>query len=223
MKPAPLLLLCLLALGLALSACVPVPALAPPTRVRVGGGLASGDLADEADVARPSNQSSLFSFSIGAHPLNLFLQEKYDTFDLGAGFLVENLSSASLARQTSLLGGYLEGGYPVWNQGKRQRGGAWRLSLIGRLEYLADTSQQGDTGWGSSAGLLFERLWWVQSTAAQVSNDGSFIGAYLGEGGFGLDVSANHREVGGQSYNALILSLSLRIPAIFGLFLIPLE
>jgi hypothetical protein len=227
MKPQVDFFVLVVAVALLGAGCVPVPVLAPPTKVRIGGGIGVGDVSDDRAVEGEPDDAGIFSFTAAVHPLQLLAVSGWEDLDPGIGFILESYPGPQLEGQSPLYGGFLEGGYILWDQGKgAQRLGPWRLLAVGRAELLADSGPQGDAGWGGSMGILIEAVSWVETASAEVQSNGaetsSFFGVYLGEGGIGLDISANLRDVGGQRYTALIFSLDFRVPAVAGIALIPI-
>ncbi len=186
-----------------------------------------GTVSDEPNIPQDDATNSTLGFSWGLHPLALFIEPEVEGYDVGAGFIYEQVNLNNRSDPSSLMGAYLEGDYILWADGTRGEAGLWRLSAVGRGEALQDTGPQGDWGVGGSVGVLIEYIWWVESVVASAdanlaNGEGIFIGSYIGEGGFGLDVSTNFRDVGGQRYTSILASLNIRLPAAIGLLLIPI-
>lgn len=217
-----------------LTGCVPVPVIAPPAKITVGGGGAFGELRDKAQ-GEDLSRSGALQLKAGVHPMSLFDDER--ELDLGVGFIFEAMPNEDL-RADPLVGGYLEGNYALWRSADDAFDGQTRLYLIGRGDLISNSGPDGASGYGLGFGLGIEYASWVDSplanaevsTETQVRNgrvsqdtDTSlFLGYGIGEGGIGLEVTGNLRRVGDQEYTALFASLILRTPLTLGILLIPI-
>ncbi|MEL6180288.1 MAG: hypothetical protein AAFS10_15105 [Myxococcota bacterium] len=216
------------------SACVPVPVIAPPAKFTVGGGIAAGDMTDQ-NRGEPESPTGAFSFSAGIHPLQYV--DTANGVDAGVGFVFEAIPNAEVSADP-LLGGYLELGYPIWVSGpirptpsNPEPGSQGRLYLIGRGELLQNAGAGGERGFGAGLGLGLELVKWQSTPVASISSTvdetgdpdfSAFIGYAFGEGGIGLEATANTRQVGPQQYNVLMFRLIFRTPTTLGLLLIPI-
>ncbi len=192
--------------------CVPLPLITPPLKTTVGGGAGFGSTPEDSTTREQG--TGIFALSVGAHPVQLFLQEP--TWDAGVGFVFESFPGTD---QDPLLGGYVEGGYSLWHDGDRETGQG-RLFLVGQLEVLHDNAS-GFSGIGASGGFAFEFAILTAESVASVNNDSAYFGVHVGEWAIGAELTFNIRQVGFVNYQAVLLQLVVRSPLTFGVLLVP--
>ncbi len=223
-KQVGLLALCAVLLA---AACIPVPVIAPPMKMTLGGGPAFGDLNDDR-FGEQEDSAGAFSLTAAIHPMQYFTEEL--VLDLGAGFVFETFPNESL-RTSPLVGAHFEVGYALWMSGDMSKGESQgRLYLIGRGEALSNTGPRGSSGLGVGVGLGLELVSWQDNPVARIGlnsdADGdvdlsSFAGYVIGEMGIGAEIMYQTRQVGPQDYDAVFFRLIFRSPTTLGLLLLP--
>ena len=194
----------------AASGCVPIPAVLPPAKAVVSGGGAVGhDLAGAAQLR------------LGLHA-GSFGEWSYDRpIDISIGLVHEATLGRRLIRGGAVDGPSLEFGVRIWRDRVKEHG-MLRAFLVGAGEAL--TLDGDDWGGGFDVGALIEVASLSSRMITTVSDEGTvLVGWAHGETSAGLTLSAGWRTVAGEQYGVLLAGLSIRMPTLFGIFLVPID
>lgn len=195
-------LLILAVLAATTAACLPVPYVVAPLRVRAG----AGAFIDEGGPAKTKRVLPTADVTVGVHPGQWFDGRGVRPLDFGLQYRLEH-SAAGTRHGASLEASGL---IPVEET---------RLfRLVPHLSF--DVIRRADAwGVGATAGLGFELAAWTQGqdkgTAARMG-----VGAHAGEAGIGLDLAATYRRFPGANDWGVTLGVTFRLPAYAGFTLV---
>lgn len=190
--------LLLFAVLAAMPACLPVPYVIAPLRVRAGGGV----LVDEGGAASATRALPTADLTVGVHPGQWFDEHGVRPLDLGLQYRLEH--SAAGTRH----GAALEGSWLVPLSATR----SWRLVPRAGLDFIRRIDAWGA---GATAGLGVEYAGWVEGV--DQGSDARFgAGVRRGEAAIGLDLAATYRRFPGMNDWGVTLGLTFRLPALAG-------
>lgn len=198
-----------------------MPFAVPPARLSLGGGPVTG--------AVPYGASELpldvgATFRAGFHPLDLAEGSSERAFDVGAGYVLDWLSTDMPNSpnappeddHTYAQGPYLQGAYSPL----RHRLGDTYLRVGGRADIdLLFLPNQPETGFGGSAVLELELSHDVSGPFASSQDDepGFAAGVQHGRWALGVFAGGTLRQFDDQGYGGLTAGLSVRIPLLVGI------
>ncbi len=199
--------------------CVVVPWASPPGRISTSVTALRYRPVDPARELSPATLGG--ELRIGVHPLQAWPRFADRPLDVGVGFVgrLDDLTDGA----GMLGGGYLELGLYPWSQ--RWGGGRMRLGWIGQADlYPAQPMDAALPAWGLGTGLLLE---WNQllvdgEPVEGSSEDGAFFGLGWGEIGFGLELGTSYQRGWDGDRWLLRAGLSMRLPALAGVAVVPL-
>jgi len=194
------------------SGCLPFAA--PPARVSIGAGPATGELERSSGSLELRSTTSLRA---GLHPLQLVPGASKRMFDAGIGYggdLVFGHAPANYDRRTSAHGPYVEVGlYPL----RLPLGSAttfrWGGQGTADLLYL---EPKNTLGYGGSLSTAFEFSGDASGPFASADDDGIVVGAGHGQWAIGGFVGGSVRHFPDGDYGGLTFGVSARIPLAAG-------
>ncbi len=191
-----------LAVAALVAGCLPLPYATPPARVSVGGGGAS-------------ERGGLFVLRAGVAPQQVIESTLGRAWDVEAGYAFE------AAEGDRRHGGFLTGRW--WPTRGLDAPQALRFGVEGGGSLF-------DAGAGAHAGLAFELARFVSGPHTSLDDEPDtmeeaeteFIGAHHGELAVGVGLDAAWRRLDGRDEWLALALLTIRLPATFGLALVPL-
>ena len=205
--------------ALVVSGCVPFAL--PPVTVSGDIGLAKGSTPPPQGAATTSGNWMETGFRVGARPLGLVDSYLGRPIDVGVGYLYERLP-VGLGEGTTISpplvqGAWLE--FMSWSQRDINGSSAGRGGPILDIEVLASSlpGRGVVTGFGARLGFGFEGAGFVKGDGCADRG----CAAYQGEGGIGIALFAEYRQIGDVHYGGLLIEFSLRLPAAAGVLFVP--
>jgi hypothetical protein len=201
-----------------------IPYASIPARVEIGGISAHGSIPTGSQGEDESDSAYIFHLRAGINPLQGFNGWHDRSWDVGAGYLAQFYWPED-ADSLVFHGFHLEGAYFPLNAEAGQT--SMRLGLIGNAEViLSDFTSNAEIGPGLSVGALIELSGTaeeaqVKSTGGGLGSSAGSIGAWYGEWGVGLGVSAGYRRLYDRDFLTVFVGLSIRLP--FGAGLVGLS
>ena len=208
------------AVAVSLAGCFPVAML--PSEHRLGGGFVGGSMRGSELEPTSSRIGAQFHYRGSIHILSL-VPELYDRdVDFGLGYVLMAHESGSFQHGPSVDFSY----FSLREVFDEADYGQFRLGLRAEADLRFTGSEPGSVGFGGRAGVRFDFSWFpehaVPVRSTSVSSNGStntFIGEQWGEYGVALDVLAGGGFIGSQAYGEGLLAVTLRVPAIVGVFI----
>jgi hypothetical protein len=191
--------------------CVPFPAVVPPVQASIAGGGAVGrELAGAGQ------------FRVGLHA-GSFGEWAYDRpVDAGVGF-VHEATFPDLVPDGAVDGPYGRFALRIWRDRVKRHGMSRALLFADGQALTADGDRWGG---GFDIGTTIEIVSLTSQMVASVVDDQEgtvLVGWAHGESAMGLTLSGGWRSVAGEQYGQLMVALTVRLPSILGLVLIPVD
>ena len=199
--------------------CVPLPYATPPAKVDIGAAYRMGE--DE--------NAATFPIRAGLHVMQIFPEYHERRLDVAPGWGVYPTTAGAL-----MHGPFFEAGW-LFPRGFNEEGGGWRWGVNAKAHYLLPDGL--DSGF---AGTLQGTVEWVGITSEPYvgceieasSNDpyepdssarsSCHIGVAHGEGGIGFFLETSYAKLGNVDVGWAGGGLIFRIPATFGIVLVPI-
>lgn len=220
MRPTSLAAPLLAGFALASTGCFPVAML--PSEHRLGGGVVGGSMRGN-ELERTSERiGAQFHYRGSIHVLALVPELYNRDFDFGVGYVLMAHEAGSFQHGPSVDFSY----FPVREVFDEVDYGQFRLALRAEADLRFTNPEVGAVGFGGRGGVRFDFSWFpdhaipVQSTSVSSSgNVNTFIGEQWGEYGVAFDVLAGGGFIGSQAYGEGLVAITLRAPAIVGVFI----
>jgi hypothetical protein len=202
------------------SGCFPVAML--PSEHRLGGGVVGGSMRGSDAEPSAARVGAQFHYRGSIHVLALVPELYNRDFDFGLGYVLMAHESGSFQHGPSVDFSY----FPVREVFDEVDYGQFRLALRAEADVRFTGAEPGAVGFGGRGGVRFDFSWFpdhaipVQSTSVSSNgNVNTFIGEQWGEYGVAFDVLAGGGFVGTQAYGEGLIAITLRAPAIVGVFI----
>lgn len=204
---------------LTLTACVPLPFAVPPTKVDVGVAARLGD--DEPGAAT-------VPIRLGLHLLQMLEDRHERSYDFAPGWGFYPTTSGSFMHGPFFEAGWL---HPIKYDAERS---GWRWGVNGKGHYLL--AEDLDSGFGVTLQGTIEWTSFVTGPFAECTvhastdpydpdppgRDSCSIGVSEGEAGIGFFVETSYAKLGSVDIGWVGGGLLFRLPASFGIVLVPI-
>jgi len=203
----------------ALHGCIPVPALLPPLKLSGGIGGAAGNPLPDDDGNPLAEVTPIAWGRVGVTPQAMWPEQHRRPVEVEAGYSFQ-IFTDRIRQNRNRHGGYLGVNllFGDWWLGGNWRG---RLTVRGYGELFALQDHPGEAVGGGWA-VGFEAADWAGYTDESPDGLGLF-GYAAGELAIGGELFGGVYVVDGQEYGTFGVAITGRLPALFGVLLIPLS
>lgn len=197
--------------------CIPVPVVAPP--VRVSGTFGGGSSGLSSGTKGAGDLRGRAVGRVGLSPMSFWKEHTRRVIDPEIGVVFEGLLSPPKGDSPD-VGGYLGVAWRVWQD--RGNSGAQRVFVRATGDLMARYPAN-DIGGGGSVSVGWEYTDFAAAAVADSSQGlPAFFGYAYGEGGIGVELTGAGRNYGEVAVWQVTAGLTVRIPAVVGVLLVPL-
>ena len=198
--------------------CIPLPFASPP--VRVSGTFGGGSSGLSAGTPASGQLRGRAVGRVGLSPLSFWKEQTHRVIDPEIGAVFEGLLGAPKGDAPD-AGGYIGVAWRMWQE--RSGSGGQRLYLRGTGDFM-QRNPEGMLGGGGSLSIGYEYTGFFSGPLGDNMNSlPAFIGGGYGEGGIGVELAGAGRSYGDVAIWQVTAGLTVRIPAVAGLLLLPIK